>query len=261
MHDRTRFDMGIDILKQVGGPDYAQPLEALNDVAPDLVRFTIEFAYGDVMSRPALDLKTRQLATVAALAAMARVQPQLRFHINGALNVGCSPAEIVEVILLCTVYAGFPAALNGAFAANEVFQQRGISFAGVPIEESDERYARGMRTLEAVSAGAGAEVIRNLRDIAPDLARYVIEFSYGDIIVRPVVSHRIKELCAVAMLTALGTAQPQLKVHIAAALNVGACRDEIVEVIQQMAVYAGFPAALNGVAAAKQVFASSAAAT
>jgi 4-carboxymuconolactone decarboxylase len=255
MQDRTRFETGIDVLKQIGGPDYAQPLEALSDVAPDLVRFTVEFAYGDVMSRPALDLKTRQLATVAALAAMVRVQPQLRFHINGALNVGCSPAEIVEVILLGTVYAGFPAALNGVFAANDVFQQRGITFTGVHIEESDERHARGMRTLEAVSAGAGAEVIRNLRDIAPDLARFVIEFSYGDIISRPILSDRIKELCTIAMLTALGTAQPQLKVHLSAALNTGASREEIVEVIQQMAVYAGFPAALNGIGAAKQIFA------
>src|ERR1700687_6332390 len=97
MPDRTRFDIGIDVLKQVGGPDYAQPLEALNDVAPDLVRFTVEFGYGEVMSRPALKLNMRQLATVAALAAMGRVQPQLRFHINGALNVGCSPAAIIEV--------------------------------------------------------------------------------------------------------------------------------------------------------------------
>ena len=59
-----------------------------------------------------------------------------------------------------------------------------------------------------------------------------------------------------AALTAMGNATPQLKVHIQGALNVGATRTEVVEVIMQMAVYAGFPAALNGLFAAREVFAA-----
>jgi 4-carboxymuconolactone decarboxylase len=73
------------------------------------------------------------------------------------------------------------------------------------------------------------------------------------VISRAGLDFRTKELASVGLLTALGTAQPQLKVHVAAALNVSASRDEIVEVIQQMAVYAGFPAALNGLAAAREI--------
>ena len=98
--------------------------------------------------------------------------------------------------------------------------------------------------------------MRSLQDIAPDLARFIIEFSYGDIIARPGLDLRSKELATVALLTALGTAQPQLDVHINASLNVGASKEEIVEVIKQMAVYAGFPAALNGITTAQEVFAS-----
>jgi 4-carboxymuconolactone decarboxylase len=120
-----RYDAGVGVLKQVGGRDYDAPLKALEDIAPDLARFTVEFAYGDIMSRAALGLKTRQIATVAALAAMGNAQPQLRYHINGALNVGWAPSQISEAILLSTVYAGFPAALKGVFAAKEVFEQRG----------------------------------------------------------------------------------------------------------------------------------------
>jgi 4-carboxymuconolactone decarboxylase len=97
-------------------------------------------------------------------------------------------------------------------------------------------------------------VVRSLEDVAPDLGRFIIEFSYGDVISRTGLDYRFKELATVALLTALGTAEPQLRVHINAALNVGASREEIVEVIQQMAVYAGFPAALNGIAAARDVF-------
>lgn len=69
------------------------------------------------------------------------------------------------------------------------------------------------------------------------------------------LDYRTKELATVALLTALGTARPQLKVHIYAALNVGGTREEVIEAIQQMAVYAGFPAALNGITAAREVFA------
>ncbi|TDV01705.1 4-carboxymuconolactone decarboxylase [Paraburkholderia caballeronis] len=94
-----------------------------------------------------------------------------------------------------------------------------------------------------------------LADIAPDFARYLLEFPFGDIYARPGLDVRAREIATIAALTALGNAGPQLKVHIAAGLNVGLDRREIVETIMQMAVYAGFPAALNGLFAAKDVFA------
>ena len=97
-------------------------------------------------------------------------------------------------------------------------------------------------------------MVQSLKDIAPDFARYLIEFPFGDIYSRPGLDLKSREIAVVAALTALGNATPQLKVHIQAALNVGVTREEIVEVIMQMAVYAGFPAALNGLTAAKEVF-------
>jgi len=204
-------------------------------------------------------LKTRQMCTVAALAAMGNAQPQLEYHIDGALNVGWSPGEILEAVMLSTVYAGFPAALNGIGAAREVFGSRNLmpvrAAESDPPEVSGDRYARGLRAVERISGGSGRAVIESLADIAPDLARFIIEFSYGDVISRREQDDRTKELATVALLTALGTAQPQLKVHISAARNVGATREQIVEAIQQMAVYAGFPAALNGISAAREVFA------
>jgi 4-carboxymuconolactone decarboxylase len=89
-----------------------------------LANWIIEFAYGEVLSRGKLNLKTRQLATVAALTAMGTAPLQLKAHIDGALNVGCVQEEIVEVILQMAVYAGFPAALNAISSAKEVFQNR-----------------------------------------------------------------------------------------------------------------------------------------
>jgi 4-carboxymuconolactone decarboxylase len=120
---------------------------------------------------------------------------------------------------------------------------------------TESRYERGLAKLREVDGQAGEKVIQSLEDIAPDFARYVIEFPFGDIYSRPGLDLKSREIAVVAALTAMGNATPQLKVHIHAALNVGVTREEIVETIMQMAVYAGFPAALNGLMAAKEVFA------
>lgn len=128
-----------------------------------------------------------------------------------------------------------------------------------PTENDDrhetDRFARGSRALAEIDGHGGQAVVESLADIAPDFARYLVEFPFGDIYCRPGLDLRAREIATVAALTALGNAAPQLKVHVRAALNVGLTRGEIVEVMMQMAVYAGFPAALNGLFAAKEVFA------
>lgn len=254
MSTSIRLDTGLEILKKVGGANFDGPLNQLMTIAPDLARCTVEFCYGDIMSRKELDLPTRQLCTVAALTGMGNAIPQLKYHIHGALNSGCTPAAIVEVILVCTVFAGFPTAGNALMLTKEIFAERGIMFNPEVLTPIDDRYEKGMVALEEISAGAGRQVTQQLMEISPDLARFVIEFSYGDILSRPIIDNRTKELAIIALLTALATAQPQLKVHISAALNVGVTEIEIIEAIQQMAIYAGFPAALNGVFAARDIF-------
>ncbi|HDT0207758.1 TPA: carboxymuconolactone decarboxylase family protein, partial [Klebsiella pneumoniae] len=116
---------------------------------------------------------------------------------------------------------------------------------------SSERYIIGQEMLQRVDGKGGEAVVDSLRDIAPDFARYLIEFPFGDIYARPGLDLRSREVATIAALTALGNAEPQLKVHIAAGLNVGLTQEEITEAIMQMAVYAGFPAALNGLFAAR----------
>jgi 4-carboxymuconolactone decarboxylase len=121
---KSRFVRGLEKLKEIDGEAGEMVINGLKDIAPDLARYTIEFPFGDIYSRPGLDLKSREIATVAALTALGNAQPQLKVHINGALNVGCTKEEIVEVIIQMSVYAGFPAALNGITAAKEVFSER-----------------------------------------------------------------------------------------------------------------------------------------
>lgn len=122
------------------------------------------------------------------------------------------------------------------------------------IEAEQTRYDQGWKRLKEIDGSAGERVISSLAEICPDLGRYIVEFGFGDVYSRPGLSLRERELATIAALTVLGTAVPQLKVHVAAGLHVGLSRHEILEVIIQMSLYAGFPAALNGVFAAKEVF-------
>lgn len=119
-----RYERGWEKLREIDREQGQRVIEALKDIAPDLARYVIEFPFGDIYSRPGLDLKSREIATVAALTAMGTAAPQLKVHIHGALNVGCTRQEVIEVIIQMAVYAGFPAALNGIFAAKEVFEER-----------------------------------------------------------------------------------------------------------------------------------------
>jgi 4-carboxymuconolactone decarboxylase len=124
------------------------------------------------------------------------------------------------------------------------------------VTNEQTRYERGLDTLSRIDGKAGQNVIDSLADIAPEFSKYLIEFPFGDIYSRQGLGLREREIATIAALTAMGTATPQLKVHIEAGLNVGLSRDEIIEVLMQMSVYAGFPAALNGLFAAKEVFKS-----
>ncbi|MDS0856481.1 carboxymuconolactone decarboxylase family protein [Burkholderia pseudomultivorans] len=119
-----RYARGWDKLKEIDGEAGERVIAALEPIAPDFSRLLIEFAFGDIYSRPQLDLRAREIATIAALAALGNAQPQLKVHVEAALNVGCTRDEIVEVFMQMAVYAGMPAALNALFVAHEVFRQR-----------------------------------------------------------------------------------------------------------------------------------------
>jgi 4-carboxymuconolactone decarboxylase len=124
MADATRYERGLAKLKEIHGEVGEQAIASMASISPDYARYILEFVFGDIVSRAGLDLKSREIAAVAALAALGTAAPQLRVHIHGALNVGCSQQEIIEIMMQLTVYAGFPAAINGLFAAREVFAER-----------------------------------------------------------------------------------------------------------------------------------------
>ena len=254
MHDtQSTLTLGHQYLATIEQTEQPSITEALKDIAPDLARMAISFAYGEIYSRPELDLRQRQFVTVALLAAMGGVESQLRFHIAGALYVGCSPREIVELMIHLVVYAGFPAALNGMSAARVVFREKCVSAEPVSTSPATNRYDDGVAGLRTIDGAVGERVIESLSDIAPDLGRFVVEFAFGDVYSRTGIDLVQREMITVAALAAMGSATPQLKVHMHGFLNVGGTKEELVEVVTQIAAYAGFPRAINAALVAKEV--------
>jgi 4-carboxymuconolactone decarboxylase len=123
-------------------------------------------------------------------------------------------------------------------------------------DEKSERFERGWATVSRINGPAADQQFGSLSEVAPDFAKWIVESVYADILSRPQLALRDRELATVAALTAMGDAPAQLKAHIVGALNAGLGRQEVVEVISQMAVYAGVPAAIRGLQTAKEVFAA-----
>ena len=125
MADDARYQRGRAKLKQMLGERGEQAVENIARISPDMAHYVVEFIFGDIHCRSGLDLKTREIAAAATLVTRGGVEPQLRAHLHGAMNVGWSEQEIIELMIELAVYAGFPAALNGLYAARDVFAERG----------------------------------------------------------------------------------------------------------------------------------------
>jgi len=121
---------------------------------------------------------------------------------------------------------------------------------------TDDRYERGWERLRELAGEQGERAIEGVRDVAPDLARYVVEFGYGDVYSRPGLDDRSRQVAAISALAALGGAEPQLEYHIGIALNVGLEPYEIVETVIHLAPFIGFARTLNAARSVKRVFAA-----
>lgn len=246
-------------LAEVDGHAGEEVGNSLNAIFPDMGRYLVEYVFGDIYCRDGLALKSKEVAVVAALTAMGTAEPQLRVHINAALNVGCTISEVQEIILQMSAYAGFPACINAMNALKSVLQDRrrqgmedspgaGPTTAAPP----GERYEAGVRQLAVLDDRQLARLKDAYDDISPDLVKLIV-CCMADISARNNLDIKHREIATIAALTAMGNAQPQLKFHINAGLNVGITVDEVKEIMLLMSVYAGFPSAINGTNILKEV--------
>lgn len=121
---------------------------------------------------------------------------------------------------------------------------------------SSTRRQRGDAALARIHGERGLAYVAALRDAFPDFADMLTEFAYGEIYARDGLDPKSRQIATIAALTILGDSRHELEIHIQSALRAGLTRQEIIEVIMQMAVYGGFPRALSALAAAKAAFAN-----
>lgn len=122
----TRFELGAEKLKEIDGIGGENVIKSLQDIAPDVGKYIIEFAFGDVYTRPELSMQEREMITITSLLTSGGCEPQLEVHINGSLNVGLSPEKIIETFIQCIPYTGFPKVLNAIYTAKKIFAERHI---------------------------------------------------------------------------------------------------------------------------------------
>lgn len=127
--DETRYERGRRTLAEYHGPPGEKVIAKLAEVSPDFARQLVEYAFGDVYSRPGLDRRARQIATIAGLAVLGNAEPQLKWHIKGGLKIGLSRTEIIEILMQMGIYGGFPVAVRGLTAAKEVFDEIDVNVA------------------------------------------------------------------------------------------------------------------------------------
>lgn len=257
----TRRQAGLETLDRLSGGDVQAYFDGFAAGSPDLAQLSIEFAFGEMLARDGLDQKAKLFAIISMLAASGNCAAALRLHLAGALAHGVTREEIIEVLIQLSVYRGFPAALNAFAVANDIFAAGSPTIgANVPppavVESRADRLERGRATLEKTSGSSGEAVVRSFDDVAPDLGRMIVEHSYGEVFSRSGIDMKSRELSACAALAAVGSATTEspLRVHINAALNVGATREEILETLVNLAPYSGYPATQQAVRIADEEF-------
>jgi 4-carboxymuconolactone decarboxylase len=127
--EKDRFQNGLDKLMEYTLTDnkdistHLKISDDLQDIAPDVGKYIIEFAYGEIYSRAGLTNKQRALVTISSLVTQG-TEPQLELHINTGLTAGLTKEEIVESITHLIPYTGFPRVLNALTVAKKVFAVR-----------------------------------------------------------------------------------------------------------------------------------------
>ena len=221
---------------------------------PEMMAILQKYIFGEVFTVGELDIKTRELITVTSLAVQ-QTLPQLKAHINGALNAGATPIELREAIYQLAPFIGFPKTLNALGVLNEVFKERGIQtpLKSTATVKEEERYQKGF---EIQNPLYGDEIKQSMEglpdDMGADVARFLTEVCFGDFYTREGLDVKTRELLFISALVTTGNTTT-LKSHIKGNLKAGNSKETITAAIIQCLPYVGFPNTLAALRTLKEV--------
>ena len=225
--------------------------EALTNTGsdPEMMAILQKYIFGEVFTVGELDIKTREMITVTSLAVQ-QTLPQLKAHINAALNVGVTPVELREAIYQLAPFIGFPKTLNALGVLNEVFKERSIE---IPLKSTatvkeEERFSKGFEIQNPLYGDEIKLAMEGLPDnMGSDVAKFLTEVCFGDFYTREGLDIKTRELLFISALVTTGNTVT-LKSHIKGSLKAGNSKETITAAIIQCLPYVGFP---NTIAALK----------
>ncbi|WP_433728317.1 carboxymuconolactone decarboxylase family protein [Actinoplanes sp. CA-051413] len=222
---------------------------------PELIEYFDNFAFDEVLRHSDLDPRTRLMTQLAALIAGQALR-EYRVMLGAALTAGVTPVEAKEIVYQAIPYAGMGKVFDFLHATNEVLTERGIDLP-LPGQSTTSPGTRAEKGLAVQKEIVGAETVDALYANAPDdeqhIQRLLSANCFGDHYTRGGLDLQTRELLTLAMLISLGGADPQVKGHVQANLNVGNDRATMLAVITQLLPFVGYPRTLNALRALDEI--------
>ena len=230
-------------------------MQDISQTDPELAQLWQNFMAKDVTSRNIMPTNTRYLTVLAAHIATGSVN-EYKNILTQALDNGVSPLEVKETIYQSIPYAGMAKVYDFILATNEVLLERGIKLPLEPQSTTNpqNRLDKGLKVQSQIF---GADNIANMRAAAPKELKHIQDYlsanCFGDYYTRGTLDIPPRELITLAVLISLGGADPQVKAHVGANLNVGNSREMLIELVTQLLPYIGYPRSLNAIAAINEI--------
>ena len=230
--------------------------EALTNTGndPEFMIILQKYIFGEIFTVGELDIKTREMITVTSLAVQ-QTLPQLKAHINAALNVGVTPIELRETIYQLAPFIGFPKTLNALSVLNEVFKERGIKtpLKSTATIKEEERFEKGLTIQNPLYGDEIKQAMKGLPDeMGTDVAKFLTKVCSGDFYTRAGLDIKTRELLFIAAIVTTGNTVT-LKSHIKGNLKAGNSKEIITATIIQCLPYVGFPDTLASLKILKEV--------
>jgi 4-carboxymuconolactone decarboxylase len=222
---------------------------------PELIEIFDNFAFDEILADSTLDAHLRLMTQLAAIIAC-QAANEYRAMLGAALDSGVTPVEAKEILYQAVPYVGIARAFDFIHATNDVLKARGVALPlpGQSTTTPDDRAEKGLEVQKTI---IGEATVERLYATAPadqqHIQRYLSAHCFGDHYTRRGLDLPTRELVTLSVLAALGGCDPQVKGHVAANLNVGNDRAQMIEVVTQLLPFIGYPRTLNALRAIDEV--------
>lgn len=219
----------------------------MSETNPEYVETFLNFAFDEVYDHSNYDKKLRWMIILASMIAQ-NTRDRYKVFLAGALNIGITPEEIMEIVYQAVPYCGIARVFDIIYDTNAVLEANGVKLPvkGGKKVNLENRFEEGLKVQKEIF---GSDNIENMRNSAPDNEKHIQDYlsanCFGDYYTRDYLDLKTRELLTFSMLISLGGCEAQVKGHIQGNLNVGNSKEFLIETVTQLLPYVGYPRTLN----------------